>query len=310
MLTIVAMLSAAQAAPASDAGLAWDWSVEHRFFLESEVRLPYLMWFAKQFNEQARVSAFRVRVVADCVPGDPGRRVREVLCDIEDVSLTASGVAQEEGLLQPILEELDERLSGATVQLQVRDDGRLVNIDMEDLDRRNRRVGRMNENLRLVVSRAFAGLDLPLPPNADDPQWVQHDAWLMKAPAAQGSIGSARIVHNRGDDDGRLLQIVTGGRAIIVPALTGNQYAARMTSEAWFDRHTGALTDRSWTVIAAPTPSSAIAEGTAGYPYLQVGHVVALAPDQSYPVGASEALPPLDEDPSAIQQWQTLGLIP
>jgi hypothetical protein len=83
-----------------------------------------------------------------------------------------------------------------------------------------------------------------------------------------------------------------------------------LVSEAWFDRAAGRLSDRTWTVVATPTPSSALAEGTAGYPYLQVGRLVALGPDQDYPVGETKALPPLDEDPTAIQQWQVLGLIP
>jgi len=310
MLTIVALLSTATAVQASPPPPpAWDWSVPHRFYLESEVRLPYLMWFAKQFNEQARVTAFEVRMVADCVPGVEGKRRSEVLCTVADVALDASGMSQEAGLLQPILEELDERLTGTVVQLQMRDDGRIANIDLEAIDRRNRRVGRMNENLRLVVSRAFAGLDLPLPVH-DDPQWVQHDAWLMKAPASQGSIGTAQIVHNRGQTDGRQLQIITGGRGIIVPANSGNQYDARMVSETWFDRDAGRITDRVWTVVATPTPSSAIAEGTAGYPYLQQGRILALGADQDYPVGETREHPPLDEDPTAIQQWQTLGLIP
>jgi len=310
MISTFILATAFAAQPPDADELAWDLTQPQRYYLETEVRLPYLMWWAKRFNEQARVNAFQLRLLADCEPGAEGRRRVEVLCTIDDIGIKASGVQQEQGLLQPILEEIDDRLTGAVVQLEVRDDGRLMNIDLEKLDRRNRRVGRMNENLRLVVTRAFAGLDLPMPRRPDDPQWVQHDSWILRAPAAQGSVGSAELIHQWGDEHGQRHQIISGGRAIIVPALSMNQYDARMTSEAWFDAELGLLTDRTWTMVGRPTPSSALAEGTAGYPYLQVGRLMALPGDQTHPVGTTEELPPLEDDPTAIQQWQVLGLVP
>ena len=310
MITSMLLSSALAVQQAAPESLEWDWSEPQRYYLETEVRLPYLMWLGKQFNEQARVNAFQLRLVTDCVPGAEGKRRSEVFCTIEEIGIKASGVRQEQGLLQPILEEIDERLTGTVVQLEVRHDGRLANIDLEKLSRRNRRVGRINENLRLVLTRAFAGLDLPMPRRADDPQWVQHDAWILRAPAAQGSVGTAQLVHQWGDELAGRHQIVSGGRAIIVPANSLNQYDARMTSEAWFDSVNGRLIDRVWTMAAGPTPSSALAEGTAGYPYLQVGRLAALGADQSHPVGETEELPPLDDDPTALQQWQVLGLVP
>ena len=143
--------------------IAWDWSRTQRFYLESQVRLPLFMWFATPFNLQARATAFELRLVTTCAPGEPlARDGYEVMCSLDDVGLLASGMAQEEGLLDPIVKGLDEILTEATVQLVVRGNGRIVNVDLEDVSRRNQRVGAINENLRLVVTRAFAGLDLSL----------------------------------------------------------------------------------------------------------------------------------------------------
>jgi hypothetical protein len=229
------------------------------------------------------------------------------------VGLKASGLPQEKGLLQPILEELDERLTGADVQLVVRDDGRLANIDLEGLDRRYQRVGRMNENLRLVVTRAFAGLDLPLPRIRQDgelhPQWVQSDSWLLRAPVATGNLGTAQVVHTTSDADARVLEITTVGRGMMVPGGGGNRYDVVVDGEAAFDTTEGRLLDRTWSMIGVPTPSSAIAEGTAGYPYLQVGRIAHLPNDQQVDVGVTEELGPID-GPSALQQWTVLGLMP
>jgi hypothetical protein len=291
-----------------DDSLAWRWEEPHRYYLETKVQLPSLMWFAKRFNEQARVAAFEVRLVTSCAPGERVGRVMEVYCRLDDVGIRASGTVQEEGLLQPILEEMDERLTGARVQLQVRPDGRLVNIDLEDLDRRNRRIGQVNENIRLVVSRAFAGFDLPLPRVSTDPQWVQRSAWLMRAPATQGSIGVSDLVHAQ--HGGALVEIISGGRGLIVPADSGNQYDARFEGRASFDRRRGELLDREWTVVGAPTPSSTLAEGTEGYPYIQQGRLYSLAgADVDPSVGLTEALPPR-ETATALQADYFLGLTP
>ncbi len=307
----IGLLSAAPA-DAAEPELTWDWSQDQRYYLETEVRLPLLMWFFKRYNEQARVAAFQVRMVADCEPVYEGKRRAEVWCTLEDVGLKASGLPQEQGLLQPILEELDERLTGTAVQLIVRDDGRLANIDLEGLDRRQQRVGRMNENLRLIVSRAFAGLDLPLPPVHDgalDRQWVQTDSWILRAPVATGNLGTADVVHEIVRDGSRAIVIDTVGRGMIVPSGGTNRYDVVLDGRTTFDRVEGRMLDRSWNMVGAPTPSSAIAEGTAGYPYLQVGRIVHLTEGETMDVGPTEELEPLD-GPSALQQWRVLGLLP
>jgi uncharacterized protein YbaR (Trm112 family) len=192
MTLLVTLASLSSPSWASDSEvLGWDWSRTHRFALESQVQLPLLMWFATPFNHQARVTAFDLRIVTTCGNAQvETRRVVEVLCTIDDIALSAAGMPQEEGLLQPILTELDDLLTGSAVQMRMNHEGRIVNIDLEGLDRRNQRVGRISENMRLVVSRAFSGLDMQLP-RGDELQWAQYDNWLMRAPSAEGSSGAA-----------------------------------------------------------------------------------------------------------------------
>lgn len=305
------LVAAAHAEPGPEAPIAWDWSRPHRFYLESQVRLPLFMWFATPFNRQARAAAFEIRMVTACGPGEAlARDAWEVLCDLEEVGLLASGFSQEEGLLEPIVEELDEILSDATVQLVIREDGRLVNVDLEDVSRRNNRVGAINENLRLVVSRAFAGLDLLLPETRDAGPWPQYGAWLMRAPSSNGSAGMSELVHDVVVSDAGGLTIASGGRGLIVPGSGGNQYEARMAGVAVFDPRAGRLLDRTWTVVGAPTASSSIALGTAGYAYVQMGRIVTLGEDQTWDVGDSRELPPGKAAQSAIQQSMHLGADP
>lgn len=299
MLPFVVAAAHAEGSPE----LAWDWSRVQRFYLESQVRLPLVMWLATPFNQQARATAFEIRLVTTCGPGvELTRDTVEVLCTLDDVGLLASGMTQEEGLLQPIVEGLDEILTGAVVQLVVRPDGRVANIDLENVTRRNNRVGVINENLRLVVSRAFAGLDLLLPESSDSGNWPQYGAWLMAAPSSNGSAGTSEIVHSIVDRGPGGVSVVSGGRGLIVPGGGDNLYEARMTGRAVFDGRNGRLLDRNWTVIAGPSASALIAFGGAGYPYVQHGRVVALSGDETWDVGQSGELPPGEAAQTAIQQ--------
>jgi hypothetical protein len=308
---VLPFLVATAADAQQDSEITWDWTRSQRFYLESQVRLPLLVWLATPYNRQARATAFEIRLVTTCGPGEPvGRSSFEVLCTLDEVGLLASGLTQEEGLLDPIVRELDEILTEASVQLVVRPNGRILNIDLEDVERRNARVGAINENLRLVVSRAFAGLDLLLPESARSGPWPQYGALLMRAPSADGSAGMSEIVHAIVASDVGGITVVSGGRGLVSPGEGSNQYDTRMEGRAVFDPRSGRLLDRSWTVVGGPTPSSSIAFGAAGYPYVQQGRVVALTGDETWDVGESMELPPGEAAQTALQQQWQLGADP
>ncbi len=301
-MMLLPMLAGSVQAAQLEEGIQWDWSQPHRYFIQTQVQLPEMIWLAARVNKQARVDLFDLRLVTQCSPGEPlSRNKWEVICTIEDIALSAEALPQEEGLVQPIVEELDERMTGAKVQLQIRGDGRMVNIDLEDVERVNRRFGGINENLRLILTRGFAGLDLPLP-EGPERGWYQHSSWIMRAPAADGSVGSSEIVHRVIGESGDIVTIGTSGRAVILPGDGRNKYDTRMGGEATFDRRTGQMLERSWSMAGGPTASSLIAQGTEGYPYLQQGHIVALSEDQSWDVGESLEIKAKGPGQSAIQQ--------
>lgn len=298
--------SVAQASPSGGAPSAevfgWDWSRTHRFFLESQVDLPMPMWFATPFNHQARATGFDVRLVTTC--GDAEINTRHtvtVACRLDDVGLSAVGLAQEDGLLQPILDELDESLTGTVVQLTMHASGRIANIDLEGLDRRNARGGVINENLRLIVSRAFAGFDFVLPEDDAARQWVQYGPWLMRTPSADGVSGTAELVHTALTREGAFVTVASVGEGMIIPGEGLNKFDTRYTGQTVFDLRTGRISDRTWTIVGGPTASSWIAFGSAGYPYVQQGRLVALTEGEAWDVGPSEALPPGSNVPTALE---------
>src|SRR5262245_1444532 len=98
LLVTLASLSAPSFA-ADNEVLGWDWSRTHRFAIESQVQLPLFMWFETPNNHQARVTAFDLRLVTTCGNAQvETKRVVEVDCSIDDLSLSAAGMPQERGL--------------------------------------------------------------------------------------------------------------------------------------------------------------------------------------------------------------------
>lgn len=297
----IASSSAAQQGP-SDA-VRWDFDQRHRYAVEANMRLPEMIWLGTRFNTQARFDAMHVRMVLQCEPGvKETRRSWTLQCELENVGFSAEALPQEVGLVQEIVTELDERLTGAVVRLQMRNDGRLTNINLRNLRRRNQRFAFINENLRLVLSRALAGFDLPLPRNTEDNAWVQHSSWMMLAPTRYGSASSSEIVHKVTDVQPTSLTITSAGRGLVVPDDGWNKYAARVEGQTVFDTVNGRILDRTWTLVGGPTASSVIAQGTEGYPYIVHGRVVALSEGQAWDVGESEELPRSRPSLTAIQQ--------
>jgi len=282
--------------------MSWDYTQPVRLGMHTDVVLPELMWFASGYNKEARVREFSLWLVADCAAGRATRRRVEVSCELDDVGIQAMSLPQEVGLLEPILGEIDARLTGVTVQLQMRADGSLKNVDIDGLDRRNRRFGRINENLRLVLTRAFAGLDLPLPERNADTGWVQSRSWLLSAPAAVGTAGIAQLAHKVVAREGSRVFVASAGRGLVVPREGANKYDMRLESQATLDTESGTLVERTWRMAGGPTPSSSIAQGFEGYPYLQRGRIVALDAEDTWDVGATKEIPPTNSGLSALQQ--------
>jgi hypothetical protein len=295
---------------AVDTDHTWDWEQPHRWYMAVDVHLPVKMWFNAEFNTDVRVVAFQVRSVVDCAPGVPEiRDIYEVACTLEDVALVAAAHPGDAGLLLPVLQELDGVLTGAELQLQVGADGRLRNVDLEGVRRSNRRLSERTENLRLMLARMVAGLDLrlPRPRTTEGDMWIQRRDTVLDTPSARGTAGGIEVVHRatmRGDGT---LGIETAGRALLMPAdIEGNLYDTRYEAKAIFAPGIG-LNYRRWTTVGTPTASSLIALGARGIDYLQKGEMQRLGPEEGHSVGETREVNPPEVTQTALQNWVSLG---
>ena len=308
-------LSSAQAAEAATEKLSWsqDFKAPIRWYIDNEVHLPQFMWFVSNRNKQVRVLAYQTTLVADCASAIPaGRKAFEVRCQIEDVSIRAASSRSERNRLNPILEEMTQKLKGARVDLKMKTNGRLIWLGLQEINlgEINRRTNQMRENLRLILHRAFAGLDLELPRKGttEEGYWIQFDSALMMAPTNDGTRGAAEIIHRVEKVEDQLVTIQTSGDGTLTPGESGrNYYAAKIESSGVFDRDSGALVERSWMCAGQPTASSALAQGGVGLPYIQRGVLKRLSPDAVVSVGQSGEALPNEKSPGLIGTWGTIG---
>ena len=63
-----------------------------------------------------------------CVPSDVGKKTALVNCHIEDISLQATSLPGDMKNLPKVLEDLDAKLSGASLQLELSMDGRVRSL--------------------------------------------------------------------------------------------------------------------------------------------------------------------------------------
>jgi len=205
------------------------------------------------------------------------------------------------------------KLIGATVRLRMRTNGRLKGVEFKEKAghvTNNRRVNQMRENLRLMLYRAFAGLDLELPKKGvtEEDVWIQFDSALMMAPSNTGTRGASEIIHRVEKREGTLVTLQTSGQGTLTPGEGSyNYYAARIEGHGIFDREHGLLIERGWMCAGQPTASSAAAQAGSGLPYIQRGFLKRLALDAVVSVGESGEVLPNEEKPGLIGEWGSLG---
>ena len=310
-LSTLALLCSTSA-QAVETDLSWDWEQSHRFYMAVEVHLPVKMWFNAERNTEVRAVAYQIRSIIDCEPGRRElKKVFEISCEIEDIALVAAAHPGDSGLMLPVLQEFDAALTGATLQLQVGENGRLRNVDLEDVRRANRRLSEQAENLRLILIRMVAGLDLhlPRPRTTEGDAWVQYRDVVLDSPSGTGTAGGIEIVHLATSRADGLLDIQTQGRAVIMPLdIEGNFYDTQYEAQAVFDPDRG-LIYRNWTTAGTPTASSQIALGARGIDYLQTGELRQLRPGELHDIGETRESNPPDVTQTALQNWISLGAV-
>jgi hypothetical protein len=296
IITGIAGLTLGNSAWATE-GLSWKWTEgqSRHFYIQSQVQLAEVMVFRATNNTDVRVTEIQLNISSTCTAVSPvGKRGWELSCSFDDFAIQAAAIQSEKGRLLPILDEVDENMKSATMQLVLLNDGRLRGIDLEGIVKRNTRTVDMHETLRLVLIRAFSVLDLQLPPKGDDKgkAWRQSGSRVAEFPSNKGTFGLVEIDSAVKEVQGNKVTIESIGRGTIGGGemitlgdreRPKNMYATELRGTASFNVARGELLDREVLVQATPTASSVAAEAGSGPAYVQALRLVTVAPNSSVP---------------------------
>ncbi|MBT3219357.1 MAG: hypothetical protein HN348_09725 [Proteobacteria bacterium] len=277
-------------------GLVWNWTPDQarRYFVQTQVRLPEPMLFLALANRDVRVTEFQVNLNLNCVAANAlGKKAWELSCAIDDFAIQAAPISTEKGRLIDILNEYDEMLTNAHLELVLTLDGRVRTVDLEGIDKRNKRSDIIHENLRLILARSVAGFDLRLPKKGDDRggPWRQTNAQIAGFPSELGSMGAVEIDHLVQSSTNTVHELAMTGRGTMSSGemiVVGNQERPRnlfemaISGTAQFDGAAGELVSREYLVDAKPTASSMDSTGT-GVNYVQAAHIVLVKEGQQVP---------------------------
>jgi hypothetical protein len=163
---------------------------QRRWFVEAEVQYLEPQVVFGTVNHELSLASVQIRAVLDCeIDFVLGPEAREVSCTIEDFGLVARpryNLATNDA----VLAEIDDTLTGKVVQLQVKADGQVPNLDLEGIPTRNSRDRKRVEQLRVLMSRVVLPFHIEVTETPrDGAQWHEYNSALFLLPTATTPAG-------------------------------------------------------------------------------------------------------------------------
>jgi len=251
-LVLAPLFATAQEASPLD-GLAWQWNTDgttRSFYIESVILYDSPVQLNGKRNLEVRMGQIELKLVTSCVSLMDGKRRWEHTCTIDDIGLIGTGVTKRENMQVPkLLAEIDEELTGATVQVRQRLSGRIVGVDLQGVDKSNRELSNTHLVLRDMVRQAYSGLDLEFSKIATDNIWVQPTSRMVEFAGNHSSVAIAHRIADEGDGKAVITSFGKGSvnREISGGIATG--FDMKVTGDALWDSNEGTILYRSWKVI-------------------------------------------------------------
>ena len=274
----------------------WDHT---RWYIKTEIVMPYPITFFADINAEFRAIAFQVRTVLACDEDRlVAKRRMQVDCRVEDVGLRftplesmmssgkAWGKVNHEAVAK-VVTELHDKLSKATMRLQADDLGRVDDIAIHGVDTSDEKSASTAESLRMIMSRVLVGFDMRLRryERLQAGAWAEYDSRLMTFPFTTEAMGGSEVLDKLETRQGhRIVQTV--GKGMLSDG-QGNYWDTRLVGVSVYDGKDGIMTERVWALNGMPTASSAVAEGESGLPYLHAGRIRQIQPSEHPNCGPS-----------------------
>jgi hypothetical protein len=290
----------------SDLFKRWDGT---RWHIKTEIVFPTSMPFADDHNHAFSAEALQIRTILACDKDWKltGKRW-QVHCKIEDIGLEAV-VARRTvptGRVQDLLDIMDQKLTGADLQLQVLEDGRIEAVDLEGVSKRNSAEAALEESLRQILMRVTAGFDMRLRKFNDlrPGNWIEYTSKLMTLPSDTASQGTSMVGNKLSRMDGHIIVESQGkGVATVGEGDSTNTYTTKLASVAVYDDQNGYMTERVWAMNAKPTASSWVAGDSH---YWHAGRIRQLKPDEKPDVGATTVISAPARPVAGLPEWVSI----
>ncbi len=201
-----------------------------RWLVESSWVNPMGLSLRANDGAEFEAGALRTRAVLACeIDGAIGPKQREVECRIEELAMQAVPLQDwvSEGTIDDVLGELDAKLTGAILQLQVSESGSVNNVDIEGIKTRTRRERLALEQLRSITVVLVSTYHMRVKPTD---QWVERNSAVQTVPSSTGTQGSGTLTHTMAQSDGQWVVQSLGTAMASVP-LTGNTTLGGMVGQ-------------------------------------------------------------------------------
>lgn len=216
MLSLILFVTNAQAQ-----GMALDWKQPLRYRSEVQVLTPNGYLYKGRANVEARVTSHELAVDLECT-GSPQGGSTAVVCTVAAIDLGARPYPGDEADTELVLEEYRQWLAASTWQVRFGPDGRVMDVDLEGIEKSDDRMSEIHETLRQLARRVLTPLDLSMPQKAvaAGASWKQKGTPLLfQLMTTWGTAGGTVMRHRLESQQGMIVRIESEGRGNVATGL-------------------------------------------------------------------------------------------
>ncbi|MEQ1567054.1 MAG: hypothetical protein ABMA64_15555 [Myxococcota bacterium] len=291
----------------------WD---DTRWSIANEIGMPFPFFLRRDENLEFASTEMVVKAVIGCSKEWKlsGRKF-EVGCEIEDFAIQASMAEdrvndEDIARAQSVLDEVDAKLTGAKLQLQVSDDGRVTNVSLEGITAENARQRSMEETLTQILSRLIGGFDLKLRKynQLNEGKWHEYNAKVLAIPRPPeytnaGQTGSNLVVHYLNRYRGHLMvQSIGKGLEQLTVAGQVRNFTLDLIGVSIFDEREGYMLERVWAIKGVETASSFFSSGG----YYNNGRIAVLGTADKPDLGPSRVVNGSRQNFANLPPWERM----
>lgn len=287
----------------------WD---DTRWLIATEIATPLGFQLMKDENSEFATQEILVRSVVTCNKDwKLGAKRYEVSCKLEDIALLAAvaetRVSEKDiARAQGVLDEIDQKLTGAALQLQVADDGRVTNLDLEGLQTDNARERSIQEALRQILARQVVGFNLKLRKfnQLNEGKWQEYNSTIMSMPLPDGAAaGNSLLVHYLNRFRGELIVQSIGKGVVQVPTVPARNYSLELIGVSRFDPAEGFMLERVWALTGKESAGSFLSHGG---DYFTAGRIAMLGEKDHPDLGPTQVVNGRNQSVPNLPAWRSI----